>query len=237
MNNIVKSLCMIRRRYIVSICAMIILSLVMVFWEMILDIGVHGRLTLSTLDSTSLAAASSDTTFLSGLIPAVVIGYIYTARIQMYEIMAGYRPHQMILSRMLVLLPITLVSLAIIAVPYLITDRSAEMIRMLVLFCILCIRMTLCVIFLSPLTKNMAWIPLFSFFVQMFVQLYGSLEGFSESVFSFTCFGQCLLLSGNVTYDLMIKIIVSSVIACVIYYLVGYFTLKKKISLEPHPIS
>lgn len=82
--------------------------------------------------------------------------------------------------------------------------------------------------------------PMFSITVLMampiYVEIDGSLEGFSHSVFSFTCFGQCGLLGGGVTYSFLAKVIISSVIACVVYYLIGYLTLKKKIDLEPHPL-
>ena len=59
-------------------------------------------------------------------------------------------------------------------------------------------------------------------------------EALAHSPLSLLCFGQCTLLIRDITEGFVIKVIASAVVSCVIYYLIGYFTLKKKFDLEPH---
>ena len=93
----------------------------------------------------------------------------------------------------------------------------------------------LCVVFLSPLFKLGSFAPLFSV---MLLTINGSdMEALAHSSLSFLCFGQCTLLARDITDGFVIKVILSAVAACVIYYLIGYFTLKKKIALEPHQLT
>ncbi len=234
MNNIIKSQRLICKKNIIWIAELLLITLFFSFVNVFSEEGISG-LSLQTL-----AGGSFIPIVLMGFIPTLVIGFSYTQRIQMYEIMAGFRPHQIMLGKAAVYLPITVAYLAVVTAVYLIADSSTDMIRLLILFWMLCLRFTLCVIFLSPLLKEQIFMPMFSITVLMampiYVEIDGSLEGFSHSVFSFTCFGQCGLLGGGVTYSFMAKVIISSVIACVVYYLIGYLTLKKKIDLEPHPL-
>ena len=234
MNNIVKSQFLLLKRYIFLVCGIIIAAPVSVM------IGAFTKGGIQNLSTQTLAAGSIYAIALISFIPILAIGFGYTQRIQMYEIMAGFRPHQIMLGKALVYLPVTLIYLVSVLAVYLISDISSEMIRILILFCLLCIRFTLCVIFLSPFLKESTFAPLFSVIVlmimQIYVEIYGSVEKFSHSVFSFTCFGQCALLGGEITDSFMAKVIISSVIACIVYYLIGYITLKKKIDLEPHPL-
>ena len=234
MNNIVKSQCFLMKRYMFLVCGLVIAALVSVM------IGAFAKGGIQNLSPQTLAAGSIYAIALISFTPTLAISFGYTQRIQIYEIMAGFRPYQIMLGKALVYLPVTLIYLVFVLAVYLISDSSSEMIRILILFCLLCIRFTLCVIFLSPLLKESAFAPLFSVMVLMIMQvyskIYGSVEEFSHSVFSFTCFGQCALLGGEITDSFMAKVIISSVIACVVYYLIGYLTLKKKIDLEPHPL-
>lgn len=72
----------------------------------------------------------------------------------------------------------------------------------------------------------------------MLLMVNGSdMEALARSPLSLLCFGQCTLLVRDITESFVIKVIASAVVSCVIYYLIGYFTLKKKIELEPHSIS
>ena len=230
MNNIVKSQRFLMKRYMFLVCGLVIAALVSVM------IGAFAKGGIQNLSPQTLAAGSIFAIALISFTPTLAISFGYTQRIQIYEIMAGFRPYQIMLGKALVYLPVTLIYLVSVLAVYLISDSSSEMIRILVLFCLLCIRFTLCVIFLSPLLKESTFAPLFSVMVLMIVEIYDSMEEFSHSVFSFTCFGQCALLGGEITDSFMAKVIISSVIACVIYYLIGYLTLKKKIDLEPHPL-
>lgn len=234
MNNIIKSQQLICKKNTVWIAELLFVTLFFSFVNIFSKEGISG-LSLQTL-----AGGSFIPILLMGFIPTLVISFGYTQRIQMYEIMAGFRPHQIMLGKAAVYLPITVAYLAVVTAVYLVADSSTAMIRLLILFWMLCMRFTLCVIFLSPLLKELTFIPMFSITVLMTRQIYfeidGSLEGFSHSVFSFTCFGQCGLLGGGITNSFMAKVIISSVIACAVYYLIGYLTLKKKIDLEPHPL-
>ena len=234
MNNIIKSQRLLMKRYIFLICVLFLAALVSITIRAFTKGGIQ------SLSTQTLAAGSIYAIALISFIPTLAISFGYTQRIQMYEIMAGFRPHQIMLGKAFVYLPVTLLYLVSVLAVYLISDSSSEMIRILILFCLLCIRFTLCVIFLSPLLKESTFAPLFSVMLLMIMQIYdeiyGSVERFSHSVFSFTCFGQCALLGGEITDSFMAKVIISSVIACVIYYFIGYLTLKKKIDLEPHPL-
>ena len=113
-----------------------------------------------------------------------------------------------------------------------INDRSPQTVERLLIYCILCVRATLCIVFLSPLLKIGTFAPVFSV---MLLMLNGSdMEAVARSPLSLLCFGQCTLLVRDITDGFIIKVIVSAVVSCAIYYLIGYFTLQKKIDLEPH---
>ena len=152
----------------------------------------------------------------------------------MYEIMAGFRPHRIILGKTLVILPPLLAFLAASAIVSLINDSSQQTLERLLLYCILCVRATLCIVFLSPVLKIGTFAPVFSV---MLLMVNGSdTEALAHSPLSLLCFGQCTLLVRDITDGFVIKVIVSAVVSCAIYYLIGYFTLKKKIALEPHQL-
>ena len=147
-------------------------------------------------------------------------------------IIAGFRPHQIILGKTLVILPSIFAFLAAAAIVSLINDRSPQTVERLLIYCILCVRATLCIVFLSPLLKIGTFAPVFSV---MLLMLNGSdMEAVARSPLSLLCFGQCTLLVRDITDGFVIKVIVSAVVSCAIYYLIGYFTLQKKIDLEPH---
>ncbi|MBQ6041538.1 MAG: hypothetical protein IJL32_12320 [Oscillospiraceae bacterium] len=173
--------------------------------------------------------------FIVMCIPGMVISYSYSERIQMYEVMAGFRPHQIILGKTLVILPPLFAFLAASAIISLINDNSPQTVERLLLYCILCVRATLCIVFLSPLLKIGTFAPLFSV---MLLMVNGSDMGaLARSPLSLLCFGQCALLVRDITEGFVIRVIVSAVVSCAIYYLIGYFTLKKKINLEPHQLT
>ena len=225
MNNIMRSQMFIMKQKIVSLTAVFIAAVV---------VSVTGFLL-----NPNLAEAFSQPGFMAMFIflfiPVIVLCYSYSERIQMYEIMAGFRPHQIILGKTLVILPFAIAFLAAAAIVSLISDNSPQTVERLLIYCILCVRATLCIIFLSPLLKIGTFAPVFSV---MLLMVNGSdMEALAHSPLSLLCFGQCTLLVHDITEGFVIKVIASAVVSCVIYYLIGYFTLKKKIELEPHPIS
>ncbi len=173
--------------------------------------------------------------FIVLFIPVIVLCYSYSERIQMYEIMAGFRPHKIIFGKLIALMPVLLLYLAAAIIISMMNDSSPQTVTRLILYCILCIRGMLCVVFLSPLLKLGSFAPLFS--VMLLMTNGSDMEALSHSSLSFLCFGQCALLVRDITDSFMIKVIVSAVVSCVIYYLIGYFTLKKKIDLEPHQLT
>lgn len=225
MNNIIRSQMMIAKQKIVSLTAVFIAAVVAI---------VTGFL-LNPNSAEAFSQPGFMAMFIFLFIPVIVLCYSYSERIQMYEIMAGFRPHQIILGKTLVILPFAIAFLAAAAIVSLINDSSPQTVERLLLYCILCVRATLCVVFLSPLLKIGTFSPLFS---MMLLMVNGSdMEALARSPLSLLCFGQCTLLVRDITDGFVIKVIVSAVVSCVIYYLIGYFTLKKKIELEPHPIS
>lgn len=173
--------------------------------------------------------------FIFLFIPVIVICFSYTVRIQMYEVMSGFRPNQIILGKVIALTPVLLLYLAAATVISMMNDSSPQTVTRLILYCILCVRGMLCVVFLSPLFKMGSFAPVFSVMLLMFNS--SDIEVMSRSPLSFLCFGQCTLLARDITDGFVIKVILSAVISCVIYYLIGYFTLKKKIALEPHQLT
>ncbi len=228
MNNIVKSQLFLCKKYWLSIMAAVLFPIVF-FVFLFSTVGRYEEpKELFTLYGTI-------TMIIVLLIVSYRIMFDYIQRIQMYEIMAGKKPHQIILGRMLVFLSITLVFLAIFTPVYLMWLPNMK--KMLLIFWVICIRMTLVTIFLSPLLKEVTFVVLFSSFISMGAyQYYGTPEAFSHSVFSWMGFGQCKLLCGEITDAFMGKVICSGVIVCAICYIIGYITLKKKFDLEPHQI-
>lgn len=225
MNNIIKSQVFIMKQKIVSLTAVFIAAVVAI---------VTGFL-LNPNPGEAFSQPGFMAVFIFLFIPVIVLCYSYSERIQMYEIMAGFRPHQIILGKTLVILPPLLAFLAAAAIVSLINDSSPQTVERLLLYCILCVRATLCIVFLSPLLKIGTFSPVFSV---MLLMVNGSdTEALAHSPLSLLCFGQCTLLIRDITDGFVIKVIISAIVSCTIYYLIGYFTLKKKIELEPHPIS
>ena len=58
-------------------------------------------------------------------------------------------------------------------------------------------------------------------------------EALLHSPVSYLAFGQCRLLGQTAHDEPLIKVAATAVAACVIYYFIGYLTLKKKFQLEP----
>lgn len=225
MNNIIKSQLFIMKQKIVSLTAIFIAAVVTI---------VTGFL-LNPNPGEAFSQPGSMAMFIALFIPVMVITYCYSERIQMYEIMTGFRPYQIILGKTLVILPSVLAFLAAAAIVSLISDNSPQTVGRLLLYCVLCVRATLCIVFLSPLLKIGTFSPLFSV---MLLMVNGSdMEALARSPLSLLCFGQCTLLIRDITEDFVIKVIVSAIVSCAIYYLIGYFTLKKKIDLEPHELT
>ena len=225
MNNIIRSHMFIMKQKIVSLTVIFIAAVVVIVSGFLLDPN----------PGEAFSQPGSMAMFIVMCIPSMVISYSYSERIQMYEVMAGFRPHQIILGKTLVILPPLLAFLAASAIISLINDNSPQTVERLLLYCILCIRATLCIVFLSPLLKIGTFAPLFSV---MLLMVNGSDMGaLARSPLSLLCFGQCALLVRDITEGFVIRVIVSAVVSCVIYYLIGYFTLKKKIALEPHQLT
>ena len=238
MNNIIKAQQFLFKKNSITIILLIVsLGIVFAGAVKIDGLSITG---LQPLNARFLASSSIYTVVLTGLLPIVVISFSYIKRIQMYEIMAGFSSNQIILGKTLCylayLIPLFLLPVTIV---YLCCDRSAEMLKMLLLYWVLCLRFSLCTIFLSPLLKESTVATMFSAIVPVVIcaEIYGSNEEFAHSIFSLTCFAQCLLLTGEITDGFIAKVILSAVVACVISYMIGYLTLKKKIDLEPHPLS
>lgn len=222
MNNIIRSQLFIMKQKVVSLTAIFIAAVVVMLTGFLLNPN----------PGDAFSQPGFMAMFIVLFIPVMVITYCYSERIQMYEIMAGFRPHQIILGKTLVILPSIFAFLAAAAIVSLINDRSPQTVERLMIYCILCVRATLCIVFLSPLLKIGTFAPVFSV---MLLMLNGSdMEAVARSPLSLLCFGQCTLLVRDITDGFIIKVIVSAVVSCAIYYLIGYFTLQKKIDLEPH---
>ena len=168
------------------------------------------------------------------LIPIFVVTYSYAERTQLYEIMAGFSPHQILLGKAIVYLVFTMLYLIVISAEVLCFDHSAETLLRVALYWIICIRAVLSVVLLSPVLKSGSAAPTFSF---MLLIAFDDPNNVADSPLSVFYAAQNMMLGAELTGALIIRIIVSAVVACVIYYLVGYFTLKKKFDLEPYQLT
>ena len=175
---------------------------------------------------------------LAGMAMLITVCDAYTQRVQYYEIMAGFRPSRIILSRVAVYLPAGIAAYFIpYAVMHIIHDGSIEMTKALFFMFILFVRIALETFFLSPLFKN--WTTLMPFvyilpamFRPMIEEAFGSPEMFDRSVLGLSSAGQMMQLGGEITTALVAKIIISSVLFCIFCYIIGYLILKRKFSLE-----
>lgn len=169
-------------------------------------------------------------------VAAGILMYSYVERIQMYEIMAGCTPHQIILGRTAICLPITIIYLGGFTVMCLRFDSSPDMVRRLLLVWVIGIRSVLGVGFLSPLTKEGTFAPIGSFML-LLICSQSDIHAVAQSPLALLCCGQCVSLGTEITNAFVTKVIASAVISCMIYYLIGYFTLKKKFGLETRKIA
>ena len=225
MNNIIRSQMFVMKHRIVSLTVTFLSALLVMLC---------GSL-LSDDSAEAISQPGFMAMFIFLFIPVIVLCYSYSVRIQMYEVMSGFRPNQMILGKVIALTPVLLLYLAAATVISMMNDSSPQTVTRLILYCILCVRGMLCVVFLSPMFKICSFAPVFSVMLLMFGG--SEMEVMSHSPLSFLFFGQCMMLGCEITEGLVVKIIVSAVVSCAIYYLIGYFTLKKKIALEPHQLT
>lgn len=225
MNNIIRSQRFILKHRIVSVSVAFLSAILVIICG----------ISLNPDTAQCFAQPGFMAMFIFLFIPVLVICYSYGAGIQKYEIMAGFRPHQIIWGRAITFLPVLLLFLAATAVIFMLHDSSAQTVTLLLLYYVLCIRGMLCIVFLSPLLNVGSFLPLFSVILLM---INGSdMDALSRSPISFFCFAQCTLLVREITEGFVIKVIVTSVISCVVYYLIGYYTLKTKLDNEPLPLS
>ncbi len=140
------------------------------------------------------------------------------------------------LGKTIVCLPITMICLGCFSIMCLCFDSSSDMVRRLLLFWVIGIRSVLCIVFLSQLTKKSVLAPLGSI---MLLLVFGQSDLYevAHSPLALLCCGQCVSLGTEITNAFITKVIVSAVVSCVIYYLIGYLTLKKKIALELHQLT
>ena len=164
-------------------------------------------------------------------VPVFVISFSYYEHIQMYEIMSGISIHKLMLGKAVVYLSFTTLFLVVMSVMCLIFDRSGEMRYRLLVLWIICLRATLCIVFLSPLLKEGTFAPIFT--AMLPIAFDDDTEALLHSPVSYLAFGQCRLLGQTAHDEPLIKVAATAVAACVIYYFIGYLTLKKKFQLEP----
>ena len=116
MNNIMRSQMFIMKQKIVSLTAIFIAAVVVMLTGFLLNPN----------PGEAFSQPGFMAMFIVLFIPVMVISYSYSERIQMYEIMAGFRPHQIILGKTLVILPPLLAFLAASAIVSLINDSSQQ---------------------------------------------------------------------------------------------------------------
>ncbi len=213
---------------------LVLLALFMTLFIVNTDDVTASPLTMSALSNGGTAGIICVLTIIS-----LSIASGYTNRTQLYEVMAGNPPSRIILSRTVVYVPfITAVYLVPTLIIYLIADNSTEMIQALIIFSVIYLRTVLTSVFLTPLLKESSFAVLFLNIIFLMPRgLFDSAQAYSDSIFGLTGLGQLSLIAEGITSEFTAKVMISSVVSCIICYLVGYFTLKKKIDLEPHPLS
>ncbi|MBR4225110.1 MAG: hypothetical protein IKR73_09900 [Oscillospiraceae bacterium] len=225
MNDIIASQKFICRRKIFTVLVCILVS----------SLSLFSAAALAPTMAEALSNAGSMGMMVTAmLLPGIIITSTYTDRIAMYEIMAGYRPHQILLGKAMVYLPFTLIYLLAAALISLKTDMDQDTVIRLILYSMICIRATLCIVFLSPLFKQGSFAPAFSCMTLMAVSTEYEI---ARSPLSLLVFGQTALLGAEITEGYIIKVILTTIIACASYYIVGYVTLKKHFMLEPEPLA
>ncbi|MBP3858060.1 MAG: hypothetical protein IK990_20850 [Ruminiclostridium sp.] len=228
MNNIIKSQMFIMKQQIVSLTAIFIVAVLTIIFG--LRLGQDPAKMFSQSGTMAL--------FVILFMPVSVISYCYFERIQVYEIMAGFRPHQIIFGRAITFMPCLLIFLAAAAVTTILSDCGPQVMTRLMLYSILCLRAMFCVVFLSPFLQQGSFFPLFSAMLLMIDETdREALLHSAHSPLSFLFVGQCMMLGDEITSEFVVKVIVSAVVSCAIYYLIGHFTLKKKFDLEPHKLT
>ena len=224
MNNMIRSQMFLCKKRWFTILLCILLPLLAMFFA------------LSLSENTAEVFTSSALIAMVGvmMIPVLVLSYSYVERTQLYEIMAGFSPHQLLVGKAIVYLLFTFLFLTVISAEVLCFDRSADTVLRLALYWIICIRAVLSVVLLSPLFKEGAAAPAFTL---LMLAAFGDVNNITHSPLSVCFSAQAALLGTEITSALIVKIIVSAIVSCIIYYLIGYFTLKKKFDLEPHKLA
>lgn len=238
MNNLIKSeWFMFKKKGRVTAAFCLMVGYAAVFFGGLIDNGHVSK----SFTSQSLGNGSTMAIMIVTMIASAAIAGGYLSRIQIYEIMSGFSPNQILLGRAAFYVPL-LIMLYLVPVfaVMLIIDSSTEMLLTLILFGILFIRFLLCTVFLSVLFKEGAWITSLTALIILikpaYEKLTASAAAFDNSVFGLTAVGQCAMLAEPITSEFIVKVVVSSMVSCVICYLIGHFTLKKKYDLEPHTI-
>lgn len=235
MNNLIKAEWF---RYMktskITTILLVVLALFLTLFTVTTEDGTHTPLSSAALSKGGIAGILC---VLSIVVLSITSGY--TNRTQLYEVMAGYSPSCIIFSRVAVYVPfITAVYLMPTLIIYLLCNHSTEMIQTLVLFTVIYLRVVLTGIFLTPLLKESSFASIFLNI--MFIMprgIFNTAQAYSDSIFGFTGFGQLTLLSNGITAEFSMKIIITSIVSCIICYFIGYLTLKKKVDLEPHPLA
>lgn len=184
---------------------------------------------LKYIEVSHLVVASGYVLCFVGIFACCILTIGYTSRVQMYEIMAGYSPREVLFGKAFFVIK-WLCSLFLIpmSVVCLIGDQSPEMLTVIMIYWVLCIRFSLVCIFLSPLLKKESFVCIFSVMVMMFSENPAAIQ---HSFISWFSFAQCLLLTMDITSDLVVKVLVSGVGAVSLAYVIGYVVLKNKINL------
>ena len=107
MNNIMRSQLFIMKQKIVSLTAVFITAVAAIATGFLLNPN----------PGEAFSQPGFMAVFIFLFIPVIVLCYSYSERIQMYEIMAGFRPHQIIVGKTLVILPFAIAFLAAAAAP------------------------------------------------------------------------------------------------------------------------
>ncbi len=224
MNNIISSQCFIckKRSFIISI----------ILFSALLVMGLG--LIMSKTAGMFFSAFGMVAMIFAAAVTAGILTSGYTERIQMYEIMAGFRPSQIILGKTVVCVSLTLIFLAGTAVMCMIKGGGEQMLERLLLYWVIVLRSVLCIVFLSPLLKESTAAAMFD---AMLIMACGNdPDALNRSPVSLFGYPQCFMMQYELTEGFAVKVIISAVIACTICYITGYITLKRKFDLEPHSL-
>ena len=171
------------------------------------------------------------------LLNATMIALHFRERTALYEIMEGTSPHIMIWYRIIIYIPLMLITFFLpIAVILLSVDASYGAIMQLAMTACIMIRLIFfntCIVLTFKNIESMAFIT-FRVIIESLVIAFGEMLGFwkAQDASTYVPYGQLTMLGGEIATSLILKIVIGTVIEMVLMYILAYTSYKKKWAIK-----